>query len=358
MKSLSFTALVLLCFACGSGKPDMTKMAVTGFPTPLYDGMANATTGSATITLSPHTVVYIQNFELDVNNEKMQKVFVNDSIEGYVPKEWILEGGKLGVVNCSESTPLVVYEDEELHVASGTTMTEVQLVGFKNISDNLSQIIYANERDGTRPFIGYIKTPIISDSLSMAFCTLYFDASQKQRFEQNPAPMEALYADTRFSSAPLREVVFGPVRTATKSGHTTMNFIDEDGNALAADSIPGIAVLHYIWEDNSESDGNHFGDNLEQGTPDCDPNHSAMGYKLLFTPNRRMNVSLVCTLPSITNEEGPRILNVPDAEAGHTYELLVMPKVYGVVCDEGTVFTVSTTLGYYGEAKVQASCGD
>jgi hypothetical protein len=358
MKTLPFIAIVLLCFACGSGTTDMTKIAVTGFPTPLYDGMVSATTGSVTKTLPPHTVVYVQNFELDVNNMKMIKVFVDDSTEGYVPKEWVLEGGKPGVVNCSETNPLIVYEDEEMHVNSGKRMTEVQLVGFRNVTGDVSLIIYADDKDGSRPFTGYIKTPVISDSLSMAFGSLYFDASQKQRFEQNPAPMEALYHDSRFGSAPLREIVFGPVRSASKSAHTTMNFIDEDGNALVGDSIPGVVVLHYIWEDNSESDGNHFGDHLEQGTPDCDPNHSAMGYKLLFTANRRMNVSLVCTLPSVADQEGPRVLNVPNTEAGHTYELLVMPKVYGVVCDEGTVFSVSTTLGYYGEARVQASCGD
>lgn len=358
MKLLTFIPLVLLCLACGSDKPDMTKVAVTGFPTPMYDGMVSATTGSVTRTLPPHTLLYVQNFELNVNNKKMVKVIVSDSLEGFVPREWILEGGKLGVVNCSEANPLVVYEDEELHVPAGKTMSEVQLIGYKTIIGDLSQIIYANDQDGTRPYIGYINTPVISDSLSIAFGDLYFEASRMQRFEHNPAPMEALYSDTRFNASPLREIVFGPGTTVAKSGHTTLNFIDEDGNALVGDSIPGVAVLHYIWEDNSESDGNHFGDNLEQGIPECDPNHSAMGYKLLFTPNRRMNVSLVCTLPSIADEEGPRIVNVPNAEPGKTYELLVMPKTYGVVCDEGTVFTVSTTLGYSGQAGVHASCGD
>jgi hypothetical protein len=358
MKILSCITLVLLCFACDSGKPDMTKIGVTGFPTPLYDGMVSATTGSVTKTLPSHTIVYLQNFELNVNNKKMQKVYVNDSTEGYVPKEWILEGGKLGVVDCSEANPLVVYEDEELRVMSGTRMTEVQLVGFKNISGDLSLIIYANDRDGTRPYIGYIKAPVISDSLSMAFGSLYFDASRKERFEQNPAPMKALYDDPGFDTAPLRTVVFGAAKKAPVSGHTTMSFIDQDGNAVVGDSIPGVAELHYMWEDDSESDGNHFGDNLEQGIPECDPNRSVMGYKLLFTPNRRMNVTLVCTLPSIADQEGPMILNVPDAEPGHTYELLVMPKVYAVICDEETIFSVSTTLAYHGEARVHASCGD
>ena len=360
MKILSFIALALLCFACDSGKPDMTKIAVTGFPTPMYDGMVSATTGSVTKTLPPHTLLYVQNFELDVNRQKMVKVYLDDSLEGYVPKEWILEGGSLGVVDCSEATPLIIYEDEELHVPSGKTMVELQFVGFKNIRGTLSKIIYANEKDGTRPHIGYIETPVTSDSLSLAFCKLYVEAYQQKRFEKNDAPMEALRTDARFNSVALREGIFGPViDVSTKpGGHTTMTFIDEDGNALTGDSIPGVAVLHYIWEDNSESDGNHFGDDLEQGTPACDPSHSALGYKLLFTANRRMNVSLVCTLPSIADEEGPLVANFPATEAGKTYELLVMPNVYGVVCDEGTVFSVSTTMGYYGEARVQPSCGD
>lgn len=361
MRPLPILALVLLCFACDSAKPDMSKVAVTGFPTPMYDGMVSATTGSVTRTLPPHTLVYVQNFELDVNRVKMVKVFLDDTTEGYVPKEWILEGGTLGVVEASEANPLVVYEDQELHVPSGKTMSELQLVGFKNIIGTLSQIIYTNDQDGTRPYIGFIEAPVTSDSLSIAFCKLYFDAYQQQRFEKNGAPMEALRSDARFNSVALREGIFGPVAaggSSEKGGHTTMSFTDEDGNALTGDSIPGVAVLHYIWEDNSESDGNHFGDDLEQGIPACDPNHSAIGYKLLFTANRRMNVSLVCTLPTIADEEGPRVANFPATEAGKTYELLVMPKVYGVTCDEGTVFSVTTTMGYYGEAKVHPGCGD
>jgi hypothetical protein len=362
MKNLSIIALILLCLACGSGKPDMVKTAVTGFPTPLYDGMVSATTGSATKTLPPHTLVYLQNLELNVNNKPMVKVYVDDSTEGYVPREWLLQDGKLGVVECSNTNPIIIYDDEEGQVVSGKTMVELQLVGFKNVSEGVSQIIYANDRDGSRPFIGYIKAPVISDSLSMAFSYLFFDAFQKQRFENNTRPMEALLDDERFNSLPLRARTLGPVTTpatASSGNHTTLKWIDQDGNALLTDSIPGVAVLHYIWEDNSESDGNHFGDNLEQGTPECDKEHSAMGYKLLFTANRKMDITLVCTLPSIADQEGPRVQEIKGAEPGKTYELLVMPKVYGVVCDEETVFTVQAPyFAYMGEARVHASCGD
>src|ERR1051325_193620 len=215
MKKLPIIALVLLCIACGSDKPDMTKTGVTGFPTPMYDGMVSATTGSVTTTLPPNTLLYVQNFTLTVNNKSYVKVFVNDSTTGYGPKEWILEGGMLGVVNCSAADPIKIFDDPKQEVFSGKIMSELQLVAYKDFSDGASQIIYSNDRDASRPFIGYIKAPIITDSLSMAFCNLFFDAMQQQRFENNTRPMEALLADERFNSLPLRVSTLGPVRDAT-----------------------------------------------------------------------------------------------------------------------------------------------
>ncbi|MEI9921046.1 MAG: hypothetical protein WDO14_19960 [Bacteroidota bacterium] len=363
MKTLSFLALVLLCIACGSGSPDKKNIAVTGFPTPLYDGMVDATTGSTTKTIPPNTIVYLQNFELDVNNKKLVKVFVDDSTEGYVRRDWLLEGGRLGVVNCSEASPIVVYDDEEGQVISGKTMTETQLVSFKNVSDGTSQILYANDRDASRPFIGYIKAPVISDSLSMEFSKLYFDANQKMRFENNPAPMEALHGDPRFDSAPLRQALWGSgeesAPQASTGGHTDLKWTNEDGKELTEAEIPGKLELHYIWDDGTESGGNHLGDNLEQGTPQCGENKSAKGFKMVFTASKAVeSVKLVCTLPSIANEEGPRVLEILNTEPGKTYEFEILPETYGVVCDEETTFAVQTNGGLYGSAMVHGSCGD
>ena len=338
-------------------------MAVTGFPTPLYDGMVSATTGSAATTLPPQTVVYVQDFELDVNNKKMVKVSVNDTTEGYVRRDWLLEGGKLGVVNASEQNPVVIYDDEEGQVISGKSMTEFQLIAFKNISDQASQIIYMNERDASRPFIGYIKVPVTSDSASMVFCNLYLDANQKMRFENNPAPMEALSHDTRFEMVAMRQELFGllggtPDKPA-KSGHTEMQWVDGNGNKLTGADIPGQFVLHYMWDNQTESGGNHLGDNLEQGEPDCGEKGDAVGYKMLFTPNTNFEtLTMVCTIPMVADpEHGPRKIEFQNVEPGKTYELLVMPEVYGVTCDE-TTFTVTTNLGHKGEGMVHAGCGD
>jgi len=358
MKNLLFLSIALVIFSCGiSDKPDTTKMAVTGFPTPLYNGMVSATTGSATITLPPQTVVYVGNFELNVNNKKMMKVFVNDTTEGYVQRDWILEGGKLGVVNATAANPIVIYDDEEGQVISGKTMTDLQLISFKNIFGETSQIIYANDRDASRPFIGYIRVPVTSDSVSMLFCNLYLEANQKMLFENNPAPMEALAHDTRFESVALRSELFEEQQASTNL-HAEMSWVDGNGNKLTGADIPGQFALHYIWADKTESDDNHLGDTLEQGAPACNPKGDAIGYKMLFTPGQNLDsLTMICSVPMLLDQEGPRKVDFQNVESGKTYELLIMPNVYIVTCDEAT-FTVTTSLGHKGEGMVHASCGD
>jgi hypothetical protein len=97
---------------------------------------------------------------------------------------------------------------------------------------------------------------------------------------------------------------------------------------------------------------------MEQGAPGCGEKGDAMGYKMLFTANKTFeSVTLTCTIPMIVDEEGPRTIEFQNVEPGVTYELEIMPKVYGVICDE-TTFTVRTNLGQHGEGMVHAACGD
>ncbi|HZY80856.1 MAG TPA: hypothetical protein VFE50_15135, partial [Cyclobacteriaceae bacterium] len=97
---------------------------------------------------------------------------------------------------------------------------------------------------------------------------------------------------------------------------------------------------------------------LEQGTPQCDPQHSAKAYKMLFIPNKTMDFTLICNMPSIAiTDGGPMKLDFVNGEAGTTYEFLITHRVYGVVCDDETTFIVETEFGR-GEGMVHASCGD
>lgn len=325
---LPLVTLVLLCVACGSDKPDLSKPAVIGFPTPMFDGLIAATTGDVMKTLSPQTLVYVQNATIKVNDLEYVKIFWNDTT-GYVPTNWLLHGGTLGVVDCTESNPIIIYDDEALTTPSGKTLSEPQVIACKELQGGVSKIVYMFEKDGARPWFGYFKHPITTDSMTVA------------SFSMSGAPA----ATDNGASA------------ATAGGHTEMEWTNMSGTKVTGDDIPGEFALHYIWSDNTESDGNHLGDELEQGIPQCDQTHDAMAYKMLFTPNRKMNVTFICRIPMITDAEGPMTMAFTDVEAGQTVEFLITHRVYGVVCDE-TTFTVQTNLGLMGEGMVHAGCGD
>ncbi|HZY82969.1 MAG TPA: hypothetical protein VFE50_25795, partial [Cyclobacteriaceae bacterium] len=258
-----FSALVVLllfCVACSDVKPDMSKPAVVGFPTPMFDGMIGAVQGQVMKTLSPQTLVYVQNATLTVGDQEYVKIFWNDTT-GYVPRSWLLEDGRLGVVDCTEANPIEIFDDEQLKSPSGKTMSEMQLIAYKEMPNGLSKIVYMYEKDGARPWFGYFRHPVTSDSASMAFFNLYYEAFRLKRYENNPEPYEALKRDDRFNNIALRASVFGlPTSGAASAGHTEMKWVDANGNELTGDNIPGQFILHYIWDDDTESDGNHLGD--------------------------------------------------------------------------------------------------
>lgn len=360
MKSGYFLLWIIACFAACTEKPNLTKTAVTGFPTPVYDGMVAATSGTVLKLLPPQTVVYVQPDSLSISNQDFVKIYWNDT-SGYVPANWLLDGGTIGVIDASPEHPVVISDDPGEKTPSGATFTEMQLVSFKKYSDDITQVVYANEKDSSHPWFGYIMQPVFSDSLSVAFFNAYADANQKKR-EGNNTALDALMNDTRFNAVALRQSVFASNSSGSGGGsghHTEMEWTDANGNKLTGDAIPGQFVLHYIWDDDSESDGNHLGDNLEQGTPECEPEggKSAKAYKMIFTAKDHIDVTFTCLIPMITDSEGPMTLTYQAVEPNTPYEFLITHRVYGVVCDE-TTFTVTTSLGQKGQGMVHASCGD
>ena len=359
---LSIVAIVLLS-ACSPEKLEKINTAITGFPTPVYDDVA---TGQVIKTLPMHTVVYMMNNKITVNDVEFVKIYWNDTV-GYVASGWLLPGGQQGVVNSSQENPITIFSDPDLKVASGNTFTEMQMVSFKN-ADQSSQIIYFGANEGSKPSFGYITAPVFRDSLSIQFYIAYNKAFWENK-NGDPNGMAALASSTMFASSPLyieifyagEEDAYGGTEDqfpdeAPKGGHVEMEWRNANDVVVDVIGIPGQFELDYIWDDGTESDGNHLGDNLEQGVPECTPGRSAKAYRMVFTPRIGDTISATfsCVIPMIKDKFEKSFENMVP---GDTYDFLITHNVYGVVCDE-TTFIIKTSTGLTGKGMVHASCGD
>ncbi|NOT76177.1 MAG: hypothetical protein HOP08_14715 [Cyclobacteriaceae bacterium] len=364
---LTMIALVLLS-SCSPTKLEKTNPAITGFPTPVYEGMIDVASGKVATTLPMHKIVYVMNDKLTVNDVEFVKIHWNDTV-GYVASAWLLQGGQQGVIDSSEENPITIFSDPDLKVASGNTFTELQMVSFKKSGDQSSQIIYFGANETTKPSFGYITAPVISDSLSVQFYLTYTKAFWESK-NGDPAGMTALMSNNTFASLPLYHQIFqdpggedsseedayGDGSVQSHVTHVPMEWRNADGNIVDANEVPGQFELHYIWDDDTESDGNHLGDRLEQGAPECNPDRGAKAYKMVFTPANNVNISAMfsCIIPMIRDKFE---MNFENMVPGDTYEFLITHRVYGVMCDE-TTFLIKTSNGLTGKGMVDGSCGD
>ncbi|HMJ71153.1 MAG TPA: hypothetical protein VK508_19770 [Cyclobacteriaceae bacterium] len=356
MKISPVLTLILLALlsSCGSSKPDLSKPAMTGIATPVFEGMVAAMSGNVYAMLPPLKTVYVLSDSMKVMDQNYVKVWWNDS-SGYVPAGWVMPGFRKGVHYTAIDPAL--FADEQRTISTSYRLSDWQLVAVGETKGTSTQIIY--ELDG-KPAIGYVEEiRIFLDSTDLAF----YDAYQETNGDVNE--IEALKTDAKYEASLVRRVKLGdatvddatPWLSKEDKPHSEPEWFSNN-ERLDPSEYPGTFALHYVFTDSSLSEINHFGDTLANGYISCIKGLFAevARYKLVFTPSQNMDFAF----EAVIEDDRQGIMGHEDfagAVAGQTYTFFISDDSYDSGCDPIT-FSVVTKNGYVGRGSIGGECGD
>lgn len=367
-------AAVVFLASCGGSTTDMNRPALTGVRTPVYEGMVSAMQGSQLTWLKPQTQVYVQGDSLDVNGTGFVKVMWGDST-GYVPAGWVILNGKKGVISVDGISP--VFADAALTISGDARMGDWRLVTVGDVSDVSAQIMYADAEG--EPALGYIDiNEIYFDPLDLNFYDDFNNA------DGSVGSFEALRNSDKYASCRLAKRTFGDPEegvgdvaqdteqeagglppsdgymASTSNYHQPPVWYRNEGQAqLSETEFPGEFFLNYIWDDNTLSEINHFGDTLGNGYESCMPDfHKRVEtYVMTFTPKEAMDFTLETTEYNESETPRPVVKQFTNVVPGEKYALTSTTIGYSNGCLPRT-FTLRMKDGRYAEGTVGADCGD
>lgn len=358
-------AAVMLLTSCSGSKPDMSRPALTGVRTPVYEGMVSAMSGTRYAWLKPLTTVYVQGDSIKIQDQGFVKVWWNDS-SGYVPAGWVLLNGKVGVLSAIETT--TVYSDASLATPADATFGDWITIPVGELTDRSVQVMYDVEGD---PAIGYIdRTRVFLDPIDIEFYAAFAAA------DGTVGSYEAIRNDSRWMTSALRKAKFGddgegesaeaesaegedvPYWAQKKDHVEPIWYRDETHVQLTAGEYPGEFALNYMWEDSTLSDINHFGDTLGNSYESCvaEFHKQVAKYVIAFTPKEATDFSLEANIvdtqrPKQTKKEFTNVV------AGTKYTFAIKNDSYDAGCNPVT-FTVRMKDQRYAVGSIGNECGD
>lgn len=355
MKTSPFLSLVVVVMlsSCGGSKPDMSQPAITGVRTPVYEGMVSAMRGSQYAWLNPLTIVYVQSDSMLIGDTGFVRVWWNDST-GYVPAGWTMLNGRKGVLSVSGTCP--VYADPELTIPGDATLGDWQLIPIGNVTDKSAQTMYEIEGEAV---IGYIERErVFLDTIDVAFYVAYQQADGKVD------AYNEIKADDRWVGSILRPLKFEDsdlartVAARNTNWHMKPVWHRDERNLLGAGEIPGEFALHYVWEDSTLSEINHFGDTLGNSYESCMPEfHKQVAkYKLVFIPKEPTDFQLEADVPEETGTE-VLVKEFTNVVPGTMYSLFISTDGYYHGCMP-IEFRIRMQDERFAVGSVDSSCGD
>lgn len=355
MKVLSIAgiAAIFVCLSCGSDSPDRSKPAITGIPTPFYDGMAAATMGQISITLPPQKIVYILNNTMTVNDVRFVGVALGGDTTGYVPDGWLLRQGQAAVLQ--GHTKVSVYSDS-LGQNPVNEYAGWNVVSVGTADGTLTKVLYAVEG---KPTFGFVDSKNISTDPT--------DVAYLQAAIRNGTDSDDQLSSRQWKlRTPDKEIAQNASSDGSEKvddfGHVSMRWTDKNGKPAKKEDVPGEFILSYVFDDGSESAGHHLGDTLDNGYPRCvkSPDRSALKYKLQFMPFDAMDFTMLTEidLDDAFGGDGHYEQAFPGAKPQKLYKYIVEYENASYVTCGDAKFTVTTSTGYTGTGVVYASCGD
>lgn len=106
--------------------------------------------------------IFLNNEKEDINGEKKTrylKMQLKDGKEGWVQSDFIVVGGKAGVV----TQDAVIYSRPDLLTITGKSFSKMDIIGVKGIQNDFIEVA-GKRKDGKWIETGWIKAPNISNS--------------------------------------------------------------------------------------------------------------------------------------------------------------------------------------------------